>query len=118
MTFSGADDGPAAADGSDLAPASPTPPRMVTRDRSSKAEHPTALAAYYTGIFALFPGAGLFMGPPALVLGLKALGALRRDPAQSGESRAIAAILMGALTTLLNWGVLVFFLVAHLNGRN
>jgi hypothetical protein len=80
-------------------------------------EHPTAPAAYYSGVFALFPGAGLFMGPAALVLGIKALAAIRLEPGSAGKSRAMATVVMGGLTSVLNWDSLLFFLAARMNGR-
>ncbi len=94
-----------------------TPDSRPLEPRSATVEHPTALAAYYTGIFALFPGSGLLMGPAALYYGLKAFAAIRREPGSGGKSRAAAAVAMGVLTTVLNWGILIFFLAAHLANR-
>ena len=73
--------------------------------------NPTAVAAYYTGIFALFPGTGLIMGPAALWLGVRALKAIRRDPILPGNSHTLAALVLGGLTTVLNWGFLIWMVV-------
>ncbi|HEX5043767.1 MAG TPA: hypothetical protein VFV75_12725 [Candidatus Polarisedimenticolaceae bacterium] len=69
--------------------------------------NPAALTAYYLGIFALVPFLGALLGPLALVLGIKGLKAAPRVPGQVGKVHARIGLVLGILTTLANWGVMV-----------
>lgn len=85
--------------------------------RTAPTDNSTAAAAYYTGVFALFPGIGLIMGPAALALGILALKAIRLNPVLSGKDRAIAAVVMGGMSTLLNWGFILFVVMDRITAR-
>jgi hypothetical protein len=80
-------------------------------------KNPMALAGYYTGVFSLIPCFGLIGGPIALVLGILAFKALKQNPMLPGKGHAIAALVMGGLSTLLNWGVALFVVVAAIAAR-
>jgi hypothetical protein len=69
--------------------------------------NPKALIAYYLGVFALIPCLGLALGPAALILGIMGLRYSGRHPEARGAGHAITGIVLGALTALLNWGVVV-----------
>src|SRR5262249_44266389 len=74
--------------------------------------NPKGLIAYYLGVFAFIPCAGAFLGPAALVLGILGLRYSKEHPEAAGGGHAIAGIVLGILTTLLNWGAIIFVLVA------
>ena len=67
-----------------------------------------ALRAYHLAIFAIVPGVGLFAGPVAFVLGVIARRRGRRDPHFTASGPALAAVVLGALTTVSNWVGFVF----------
>src|SRR5262245_16655872 len=66
--------------------------------------NPKALIGYYVGVFSLIPCAGLVLGPLALIFGLLGLSYRRAQPTAGGTAHAIVAIVLGAVTTLGNWG--------------
>jgi hypothetical protein len=74
--------------------------------------NPKGLIAYYLGVFALIPCVGAFLGPAALVLGVLGLRYSKEHPEAAGGGHAIAGIVLGILTALLNWGVVIAILVA------
>lgn len=80
-------------------------------------KNPMALAGYYTGVFSLIPCFGLIIGPIALVLGMLAFKALKQNPMLPGKGHAIAALVMGGLSTLLNWGAVIFMVIAGIAAR-
>lgn len=95
--------------------------RKIRRDPAEEAistlipyKNGRALAAYYVGVFSLIPCLGLLLGPAALVLGILGLRYVRANPTAKGTGHAIAGIVLGGLTTLGNWGVVVLLLVAYL----
>jgi hypothetical protein len=61
-----------------------------------------ALGAYYCGVFSLIPGAGLLLGPIALILGILGFGHVRAHPQAKGTGHAVAGIVMGSLAMLGN----------------
>lgn len=61
-----------------------------------------ALWGYHIGIFALIPGAGLLLGPLALVLGFIGLRLVKRHPGSRGTSHSWVAMILGTLATLIN----------------
>ncbi len=75
-----------------------------------------ALIAYYLGVFSLIPCVGLLLGPPALILGILGLGYVKQHPTAKGTGHAIAGIVLGAITTLGNWGGVLFVLIGALLG--
>jgi hypothetical protein len=62
--------------------------------------NPSALAAYYCGVFSLIPCLGFVLGPVAFGLGLAGLGALRKDPSKLGKVHAWFGIVLGGLVFL------------------
>jgi hypothetical protein len=78
--------------------------------------NPQGLLAYYCGVFALIPCAGLLLGPAALILGILGLRYGKRHPTARGAGHAIAGIVLGALAALGNWGVVLAIVVAALKG--
>lgn len=74
-------------------------------DHIIPARNPPALTAYYLGVFSLVPCLGLALGPAALAMGIVAIRAVRRTPMLPGKGHAVAGIVLGTVTSLLNWGV-------------
>jgi hypothetical protein len=74
-----------------------------------------ALWGYYIGIFALIPGAGLLLGPTAMILGVIGVRLVKRRPGSKGAAHAWVAILLGALASLLNFGSILAFVVGKWN---
>lgn len=66
-----------------------------------------ALLGYYCGVFALIPLLGLTLGPLALVYGVQGLQRVLARPQVQGAGHAVAAITLGALTTLFNLALLL-----------
>jgi phage FluMu protein Com len=66
-----------------------------------------ALIAYYLGVFSFIPCVGLLLGPAALVLGILGLRYVKANPTAKGTGHAIAGVVMGTLTTLGNWGLVI-----------
>jgi hypothetical protein len=91
------------------------------RDRSEESDWPfgvrpegvnlSALLAYRLSLFGLIPIAGLVLGPIAVVLGVVAALRGRADPAFSARIPVIAAVVIGSIDSLTNWGgvVLMWF---------
>src|SRR5258705_9391682 len=65
-------------------------------------KNPLALVAYYLGVFSLIPAIGLLLGPASFILGLYGLRYNRNHPQAAGGGHAIAGIVLGGLTSLLN----------------
>lgn len=86
------------------------PPTMA--DQIIPARNPQALIGYYLGVFSLIPCFALLLGPAALILGILALKARKAKPNLPGQAHAITAIVLGGLTSLVNWGFLLFMLLA------
>jgi hypothetical protein len=70
-----------------------------------------ALIAYYLGIFSLIPCAGLLLGPASLILGILGLRYVKVNPTAKGTGHAIAGVILGGLTMLANWGVVIAVMV-------
>ncbi len=66
-------------------------------------KNPPALAAYYLGLFSLFPLLGLFLAIPAFIFGIMGLRKRRQNPAVKGSIHAWIGIVMGGLFTVI-WG--------------
>jgi hypothetical protein len=75
-----------------------------------------ALAAYYLGVFSLIPCLGLILGPLALIFGILGKRYVTQHPTAKGTGHAIAGIVLGSLTMLLNWGGLVAGLIIIIVG--
>jgi hypothetical protein len=76
--------------------------------------NPMGLTAYYVGVFSLIPCAGLLLGPAGIVLGVMGLNYRKKNPTAGGAGHAITGIVLGSITSLLNWGVIVLFVIAML----
>jgi hypothetical protein len=70
-------------------------------------KNPLGLIAYYVGVFAVIPCAGLLLGPAALVVGILGIRYRNKHPTAGGLGHAIAGVALGSLTTLANWGLAV-----------
>lgn len=84
------------------APAIAVATQEIGQDRMMRALLPVgrsgwAIAAGYLGLFSLV----LVPAPFAVVAGLLAIRAIRRDPKKHGLGRAVFGIVMGAIGTLL-----------------
>jgi hypothetical protein len=60
---------------------------------------------------------GLALGPAALILGILGVRYSKQHPTAGGLGHAISGIVMGTLTTLANYGVILFAIVAALLER-
>jgi hypothetical protein len=74
-------------------------------------KNPLGLTAYYVGVFALIPCAGLVLGPAAFILGIMGLRYGKKHPTAGGAGHAIAGIVLGALVTLGHLAAVVFIVV-------
>jgi len=72
--------------------------------------NPKALIAYYCGVFSLIPALALLLGPAALILGILGIRYVSKHPTAKGTGHAITGIILGVLTSLLNWIVFLVFL--------
>ncbi|MCH1496985.1 MAG: hypothetical protein L7U72_17320 [Rubripirellula sp.] len=72
-------------------------------------KNPSALVAYYLGIFSFLPFIGLILAVPAFILGVLGLMARKRNPAVRGSVHAWIGIILGGIFSLV-WGGLVLFL--------
>jgi zinc-ribbon domain len=61
-----------------------------------------AMRAFRWGVYSLIPGAGLVLGPIAVVLALLAWREGRRDPEARANSYVIAALALGLAALLCN----------------
>jgi hypothetical protein len=100
-------------------------PAAVPRKKKKKATHGTvdrmlipvgrpvsAIAAGYCALFGVIPGCGLPFSIAALVCGIFALKAIKKDPDLSGSGRAWFGVILGGLMTAVSLIVLVIILVA------
>ena len=96
-----------------VAPPMVAPPRLED-DRVMRMLLPVgrsglAIAAGYAGLFAVL----IPLAPIALLLGILAVRDLRRHPEKHGMGRAVFALIMGGLGTLLLLGVVIVSIVAR-----
>lgn len=80
-------------------------------------KNPMALAGYYVAVFSLIPCAGLFLGPTALVFGYLGLKHRKKHPTAGGLAHAVVALVGGGLTSLANWGCVIFVIVMMIQNR-
>jgi hypothetical protein len=69
--------------------------------------NPLALVGYYLGVFSLIPILGLLLGPAAVVLGILGIRHRAKYPQSHGMGHAITALVLGTLTSLGNWGLVM-----------
>jgi hypothetical protein len=72
-----------------------------------------ALIAYYFGLFSCFPVLGLPLAIASLVLGVKGLKAVRRNPEAHGTVHAWVGLICGTIGLLIN-GLIVMGIVIAL----
>ena len=89
-------------------PSPPVPAEAAHHKKDIEHRNPKALAGYYLGILSLVPLLGAVLGPAAVVLGLMGARAAPATPGQVGQAHARIGIILGILTTLANWGVLLW----------
>ncbi len=70
-------------------------------------KNPSALTAYYLGVFSLFPCLGIILGIAAFILGLKGLRFAKEHPETKGVVHAWIGIVVGGLC---GFGQLLFLL--------
>jgi len=80
-------------------------------------KNPSALIAYYCGLFSLLPVLGFFLGAAGLILGIKGLRARSRNPAIKGSVHAWIGIIMGGLFMLIWGGLIVIFIIAAITHK-
>jgi hypothetical protein len=86
------------------------------RSRTPHHNRPARLA-YYLGVAALLPVIGALLGPVALGLGIKGVRLRNSDPTAGGAGHALTGIILGTVTALVNWGVLVAIGIAAAKGH-
>jgi hypothetical protein len=69
--------------------------------------NPPALIGYYLAVFSLIPFIGLLLAPPALICGIVGLRKGMLHPSAKGKAHAWVAIILGSLTTLAWWGLML-----------
>ena len=70
-----------------------------------------ALIGYYMSVASLIPLVGLFLGPVAIVFGVKGLHAVKATPLVKGTVHAWVAIIMGSIVTLVNLAGIIAILL-------
>jgi hypothetical protein len=80
-------------------------------------KNPKGLIAYYLGLFSFIPCFGLLLGPAGIILGIMGLRYSKAHPEARGAGHAIAGIVLGAIGSLGNYGVLLFILGVAAFGR-
>ena len=74
-----------------------------------------ALLAYRLSLFGLIPIVGLALGPTAVVLAIWSWWKGRNDPAFSALGPLVAALILGSLDALTNWGGVVLMAIGLLS---
>jgi hypothetical protein len=92
----------------------PPPPDAVERMLLPVGRPASAIAAGYLGLFAFFPLIGIVAGILAVLLGLRALKTLQKNPELSGAGRAWFGIIAGGLMALLQISIFVIVLAIDL----
>lgn len=69
-------------------------------------KNPSALIAYYMGLFSLFPFLGVFLGIAGFILGIRGLRHRKRHPETRGAVHAWIGIIMGGTMALI-WTALI-----------
>lgn len=76
------------------------------------ANNPSALAAYYLGIFSIIPCLAIPMGIAAVVLGVRGLKLFQAHPEVRGRTHAWVGIIAGGFFALLNLAGILFVVIA------
>ena len=80
-------------------------------------KNPSALIAYYCGLFSLFPVLGLFLGIAGFVLGIKGLRYRNHHPEVRGSVHAWIGIIMGGMMTVI-WSFLIAGIIIAIIAEN
>jgi hypothetical protein len=80
-------------------------------------KNPQALIAYYLGIVALFPCIGFPFGVASVILGIRGLGAYKRNPRVHGVVHAWIGIVLGGLSVFFYGGGMLFMLILAASGQ-
>lgn len=75
---------------------------MSRLDRLIPTKNGFALAAYYIGVFSLIPCTALLLAPLAVIFGVLGIEAIKRNPTLPGTAHAIAGIVLGSITFIVN----------------
>jgi hypothetical protein len=78
-------------------------------------KNPSALMAYYLGLFSIFPVLGIGLGITALVLGIKGVKFNKEHPEAKGKAHAGIGIGCGIFGLLLNLLIVGILLAAFLS---
>jgi hypothetical protein len=78
-------------------------------------KNPSALIAYYLGLFSIFPVLGIGLGITALVLGIKGIKFNKEHPEAKGKAHAGIGIGCGVFGLLLNLLIVGILLTAFLS---
>ena len=76
-----------------------------------------ALAAYYVGVFSLIPCLALILGPLGIIFGIVGLRRVNANPEVKGTGHAIAGLVLGGLTLLVNVAVIILIVVGAFSRR-
>jgi hypothetical protein len=92
------------------------PPRVVYQGPDAVEtfipyKNPKGLLAYYLGLFSIIPCLGLVLGPAGIILGFMGLSHSRAHPEARGAGHAIAGLVLGIVGSLINFGILILFLL-------
>ena len=94
------------------APPGYAPPPAGGLGRMIPSGNPSALTAYYLGLFSIIPCLAIPMGIAAVVLGVRGLKLAKERPEVHGRTHAWVGIIAGGLFALLNIAAIGFALVA------
>jgi hypothetical protein len=97
----------------EFAPLLPPPPAPITFPVTPQAPttNPMAGWALGTGIFSVV--CCQICGPVSIVLGVLALSQLKQNPTQGGRGLAIAGIVLGIISLLISFFVIILSIVTH-----
>ena len=100
--------------GSAVPPQAYTPTAGGGIERLIPTHNPSALTAYYLGIFSIVPCLAIPMGIAAVVLGLRGLKLYKSHPEVHGRTHAWVGIIAGGFFALINVAGLGFAVVSAL----
>ncbi len=83
----------------------------AAQTQASDLGNDTTRAAFRCAVWGLIPGAGLVLGPVAVVLSLLAYRRERVGPPRKGRSPALAVLILSAAVFVTNWvgaGLMVY----------
>ena len=75
-------------------------------------KNPSALTAYYLGVFSIIPCLAIPMGIAAVVLGLRGLKLFKAHPEVRGRTHAWVGIIAGGFFALINLAAIGFALIS------